>query len=298
MGYGATDGAGNWRPMAAGEFILGWPDEAQEIPGSAMPRDFSRNGTFFAYRKLHQDIEGFNAWIDETSRQLQTVWKMGSPVEARETLLAKMAGRWSDGVPLTVAPTYWEWQDFNRRHPPASDHSVRNDSERERAMVDFLFREDPAGTRCPLTAHIRRANTRDMLDPRASGDPKSRMGSALNNRRGSCAEACYGRAGAADDEHGVIMLVMCASLQRQFEFVQQQWMNYGLDSNAGNDTCPLIGNHGSDAKFTIAADPESGDPPFIATGLKQWVQTRGGDYFFMPSMTALRMIGMGVVDPT
>jgi len=41
-------------------------------------------------------------------------------------------------------------------------------------------------------------------------------------------------------------------------------MNYGLDSNAGNDTCPLIGNHGSDAKFTIAADPESGDPPFIA----------------------------------
>ena len=125
------------------------------------------------------------------------------------------------------------------------------------------------------------------------------MGSALNNRRRILRRGLpYGRAGAADGEHGVIMLVMCASLQRQFEFVQQQWMNYGLDSNAGNDTCPLIGNHGSDAKFTIAADPESGDPPFIATGLKQWVQTRGGDYFFMPSMTALRMIGMGVVDPT
>ena len=28
------------------------------------------------------------------------------------------------------------------------------------------------------------------------------------------------------------------------------------------------------------------------------VETRGGDYFFVPSMTCLRMIAMGIVDPT
>jgi hypothetical protein len=60
----------------------------------------------------------------------------------------------------------------------------------------------------------------------------------------------------------------------------------------------VIGNHGPEAKFLIPADPGSGNPPFIATRLRQWVQTRGGGYFFMPSMTALRMIGMGIVDPT
>jgi hypothetical protein len=94
------------------------------------------------------------------------------------------------------------------------------------------------------------------------------------------------------------MLTLCASLARQFEFVQQQWLNYGLDFGLGNDTCPLVGNHAPDARFVIAADPASGNPPFIAGGLPQFVSTRGGDYFFMPSMTALRMIGMGVVDPT
>jgi len=52
------------------------------------------------------------------------------------------------------------------------------------------------------------------------------------------------------------------------------------------------------AKFVIPADPASGHPPFIADGLPQFVETRGGEYFFVPSMTALRMIGMGVVDPT
>lgn len=299
IGFGASDGAGHWRPLAAGEFLLGWPDEAQEIAGAALPLDFSRNGTFVAYRKLHQDIESFDAWVAATAAELQRVWGIADPQEAKEVLLAKMAGRWSDGVPLIAAPTYQAWQDFNRRFPPKDDHRVRDDSARQRALVDFLYRDDPDGIACPMTSHIRRSNTRDMLDPRAGGPAKGRMGSALNNRRRIVRRGLpYGKGGAADGEHGVIMLVVCASLQRQFEFVQQQWINYGLDSNSGNDPCPVIGNHDEQAKFTIPADPASGTPPFIATGLKQWVQTRGGDYFFVPSMTALRMIGMGVVDPT
>ena len=94
------------------------------------------------------------------------------------------------------------------------------------------------------------------------------------------------------------MLVTCASLSRQFEFVQQQWLNYGLDFGAGNDTCPIVGNHGPDARFVIAATPESGNAPFIATGLPQAVSARGGDYFFVPGITALRMLAIGTIDPT
>ena len=101
----------------------------------------------------------------------------------------------------------------------------------------------------------------------------------------------------ADGEHGIVLLAHCASLFRQFEFVQQQWMNYGLDFNAGNDSCPIVGNHPPGARFVIAA-PDDTKPPFVASGLPQFVSTRGGDYFFAPSMTALRMIGTGVVDPT
>jgi hypothetical protein len=32
--------------------------------------------------------------------------------------------------------------------------------------------------------------------------------------------------------------------------------------------------------------------------MPQFVETRGGEYFFVPSMTALRMIAQGLVDPT
>ena len=83
-----------------------------------MPLDFSRNGTFFAYRKLHQDIDAFKAWVEATAGCCRRSGSWRRSKEARETLLAKMAGRWSDGVPLTVAPTYADWLDFNLRCPP------------------------------------------------------------------------------------------------------------------------------------------------------------------------------------
>jgi hypothetical protein len=48
----------------------------------------------------------------------------------------------------------------------------------------------------------------------------------------------------------------------------------------------------------IVRDPASGTRPFICDRVPQLVEPRGGDYFFIPSMTALRMIGMGIIDPT
>ena len=101
-----------------------------------------------------------------------------------------------------------------------------------------------------------------------------------------------------DSEHGIIFMAICASLFRQFEFVQQQWIQYGLDFNVGNDTCPVIGKHEEGAKFVIASDPDTGKPPFVCANLPPFVTTKGGEYFFLPSLTALRMIAMGVIDPT
>jgi hypothetical protein len=214
-----------------------------------------------------------------------------------------MVGRWSDGAPVARAPTFADWQAFQRQYPaasPESDH--RGYLAREEALAKFSYRDDPAGLACPLGSHMRRANTRDGMAP------TGREGSVLNNRRRIIRRGLpYGQSpeGVSDaDEHGVVMLIVCASLFRQFEFVQQQWINYGLDARSGNDTCPLVGNHspggeaGPKAKFVVPADPKSRRPPFIVEGIPQFVEARGGEYFFVPSMTALRMIGMGVVDPT
>ncbi|WP_122519571.1 MULTISPECIES: Dyp-type peroxidase [Pannonibacter] len=309
VGNGKLTPDQTWEPLATGEFLLGYPDEAQEVPGAAMPLEFSRNGTFIAYRKLHENVATFKSYMSEQAELYARI--MGVPQdEAYETLMAKFAGRWSDGIPLILAPTYQDWisERWNTWRSDLLKAQIAGDDAKVLALsqviTDYDFKGDPNGTACPITAHTRRMNTRDNLDPGyGSAETRKRASSVLNNRRRILRRGLpYGASDPAaptdDGDHGVLMLIMCASLFRQFEFVQQQWINYGLDFNAGNDTCPILGRHDAEAKFVIAVGKDSGKPPFIAARLPQFVTMRGGDYFFVPSMTALRMLGMGIIDPT
>lgn len=294
-----------WEPLATGEFLLGYPDEAQEIPGAAMPIAFSRNGTFMAYRKLHEAVGTFHAYIDEQAGRYAKMFHVPRP-EAVDTIKAKMVGRWEDGVPLTIAPTYAAWQRFRADLDTArAEKNKARLAEIALKFTNFTYASDPAGSKCPVTSHLRRANPRDGLGPTFTADGLSGDGSAIINRRRILRRGLpYGQydanAPVDDGDHGIIFMAICTNLFRQFEFVQQQWMQYGLDFNAGSDTCPVIGNHpkADEPKMVIPVDPDVGKLPFICDRVPQLVEPRGGDYFFLPSMTALRMIGMGIIDPT
>lgn len=306
-----------WAPIATGEFLLGQPDEAQELPPVAAPWDLTRNGSYMVYRKLHQNVASFHHYIAEQAGRLARVWDLSAEA-AHETLRAKIVGRWTDGIPLIAAGTYAEWRSMQAQWSdiPALRAKRGQRTPVEQARLDawddllsnFTFGDDEGGIKCPYGAHLRRVNTRDMLDPLLRDpDPKARTGSALNKRRHILRRGLpYGYSDpdhpSDDGEHGVIFMAICASLSRQFEFIQQQWIQYGLDFNVGNDTCPLVGNHLGDAdtspKYVLAADPNGDKPPYICANLPQFVTVRGGEYFFIPGLNGLRMIAEGSVDPT
>jgi Dyp-type peroxidase family len=300
-----------WAPIAAGEFIIGHANEAQELPPTAPPWSFTRNGTFMVYRKMHQNIACFDAYVDAQTALLMKMAPYDSADAAKKTIKAKMVGRWWNGIPLMAAPNYDEavrlasqWSDIPVIQLRKSRDRTPNEKQRladyNRLLTDFRYRGDVDGTVCPASAHIRRANPRDALDPYFA-DPKENPGSALTNRRRILRRGLpYGSAPVPDDtgEHGVIFMAQCASLFRQFEFIQQQWVNYGSSFNLGNDADPVVGLHREGAKFLIPADPAKGAAPFICANMPQFVETRGGEYFFIPSLTALREIAEGSVDPT
>jgi deferrochelatase/peroxidase EfeB len=313
---------GKWKPLAAGEFVLGHADESQELPPTSKPHEFMRNGTFMAYRKLHENVATFHEVVEDESQNYARIMDI-SIEEARETILAKMCGRWSDGVPLSVIPGYADWIAFGQERgwrdketgaflKTVDGWKAHTGYIRSPEASDFRYADDMAGFKCPAGSHLRRVNTRDYLDPLndASFDEKTgkqprnpKATSALNKRRRILRRGLpYGPPWSEEKtdetEQGVIMLIMGASLFRQFEFVQQQWIQYGLDFHQGNNTCPMLGNHEHHKRHVIPADPASGKPPYIMSKLKTFVECRGGDYFFVPSMVALRMIAMGIVDPT
>ena len=317
IGQGKLVG-GKWVPLATGEFLLGHPDESQELPPASVPPEFLHNGTFMAYRKLHENVGSFWEVVDRETEKYARIMEI--PLEeAKETLLAKMCGRWSDGVPLSLVPSYAEWRAFQVKMGWGGDKAGTVEGYKANQAwiatpeaANFRFADDMAGLKCPVGAHMRRVNPRDYMDPlnemgvdaETGAQPtNAKATSQLNNRRRILRRGLpYGPANLDDrsdeTEQGVIMMIIAANLFRQFEFIQQQWIQYGLDFHEGNNTCPLLGNHEQHKLHPIASDPTSGKPPFIMSGLKTFVECRGGDYFFVPSMTALRMMAIGIVDPT
>ncbi len=298
---GPYDEDTSWSPLETGEFILGQVDEGQELPVATQPAGFVRNGTFMVWRKLRQDVTAFDQEVERQAAIFQRANGVTDHEAAVETVRAKIAGRWSSGVPLLAAPTWADHQKVMADYADCIAISLRKPrdsleqqrlAEYSKLLTGFRYGDDIDGAKCPLGAHVRRANPRDMLDPQLSA---TQGASTLTNRRRIMRRgAPYVDPGG---EKGIVFMAICASLFRQFEFIQQQWINYGLEFDAGNDTCPLVGNRLQSDKHVIPSGPANATT-FIAAGLPEFVTTRGGDYFFLPSLSALRMLAMGTVDPT
>ncbi len=268
-GQGKLTQSGQWEALATGEFLLGYADEAGELPVAPIPHLLGRNGTFMVYRKLHQNVGAFRAYLEEKGRLY---------AGGKEKLAAKFVGRWRDGTPLELSPD-------------APDAAIVRDENRN---TNFRYNEDLSGARCPLGAHIRRVHPRDAF---------GFDGGLVNRRRIMRRGLPYGdyvpegKPVNDQDERGIVFIVVNASLFRQFEFVQQQWIDYGNDARQGNDRDPLVGNHEGRSKFVVQGTADASNATFICPALPNFVELRGGDYFFMPSLTGLAMLATNTVDP-
>jgi len=297
-----------WAPLETGEFILGYRDEALEYPKAPIPRLLSYNGTFMVFRKLHENVGAFNRYLGNTGKDFPG---------GEAALAAKFAGRWRNGAPLALFPNEADAEAFERKLTEAKMalRNAGNEQEKQAAKqaylklrtqsVGFNFNDDLDGSACPLAAHTRRTNPRGSLE--FGEDAYNTPGALVNRRRILRRGLPYGQVkdGDRDDgNHGIIFMSLNADIKRQFEFVQQQWMNYGNDFKQANDKDPILGNHSVDksgqanGRMIIQAKADSDKPPFFCSRIPRLVETRGGDYFFIPSITALRMIGEGIIDPT
>lgn len=287
-GRGKPTADGGWEPLATGEFLLGHFDEAHEYPPAPKPLLLSRNGTFMVYRKLHQNVGTFNAYLEGQGK----LYPGG-----KELLAAKFVGRWRDnGAPLVSAPDAESKKAWDAKFAQATPE------EQDNMLSSWDYDKDLSGAKCPFSAHIRRINPRTALEFGNKGAFDTP--GALSNRRRIIRRGLpYGEVKdpARDDgNHGIVIMMINADINRQFEFVQQQWINYGNDFKASNDKEIILGNHSNEypSKAVLQVDPDSDQAPFFLKAIPRLVETRGGDYFFVPSMTALRMIAEGEIDPT
>jgi Dyp-type peroxidase family len=274
----------------AGEFILGYLNEDGNYPSTPTApisqdkthalsllsetalKDFGRNGSYFVFRKIAQDVAGFRQYFQETF----------STPEERILMMSKVVGRWPSGAPLVQAPDV----------DPLGDRLPENDFLANHN--DFTYRTgDPQGFRCPFSSHIRRTNPRDALGQDVGESIKSSRRRRLL-RRG----AVYGDPlpqGILEDDgqaRGLLFFCINANIRRQFEFVQQSWVNAPTFNGLYDERDPLVGYNpdGSDRTMILPHAPLS-----QRLSLPNFVTLKGGAYFFLPSLSALNFLAAASV---
>ena len=301
--------------VCLGEFLLGYSNEygrytdrplldPQDQGSSELPfaedqpdrRDLGRNGTYLVMRQLSQDVRGFWQFLDKAASSIP---------EERYRLGSYMVGRQlTDGLPLVPLS-----QGAIAGIPNDGDGAAKN---------RFTYDADVEGAKCPYGAHIRRANPRNADIPSVPQGLISTLIRTLgfgnkNVRDDLIASARFHRvlrrgreygskltpeealqaAPPNEAERGLQFVAINANLQRQFEFVQNAWLMRTKFDGLTEESDPLLGNRApvTGCPFTDTFSiPQSGGVRRRLMGVPQFIAVRGGAYFFMPGIRALRYL--------
>ena len=287
---GGTDSRPDDQPkVEIGAILLGYATPVEDLRWRVpSPQVLGMNGSFNAFRVLEQRVEQFEEFLTQCAVALETdplgeqlvppgsETKWDPPVSRREALremvAAKMLGRWRNGVPLVLSPHTPSPQ------PSIPDHQLNNYGYAGDPHGRFLA--DPDGQMCPIGSHMRRANPRDAKTVQRNTNHARRL-----VRRGIPYGPMYHPSHPVSAERGLLGSFMCASLTVQFEALQYDWMNLGLqDPRITGTNDPLLGNN--DPLFSRFMFPV-GDGEVNFRGFSHFVHTRGGAYLFQPSISAI-----------
>lgn len=273
-----------------GQFLFGYAGQDETAPAFTVkgpvkepPIPFMANGAYLVFRRLAQLVPEFNAAVKAAATTTAGSANPTSP----DLLGAQMVGRWKSGAPIILAPT-------------ADDPDFAEDQPRTN---DFEFGGDRTGLVCPWAAHVRKAYPRDDVrhDPTASDEGVIARAEAFTQARRMLRRGiAFGpelteheaKTGTSAGQHRRGLLFKCyvTSITVQFEFVQQSWVDAGDFSQEGAGLDPIIGQ-GPQPKPWLGAAPVSkreADKPSFS--FADFVQMQGGEYFFAPSIPAIRSL--------
>jgi Dyp-type peroxidase family len=267
-------------------------------------------GSFLVFRKLEQDVVGFNGAVRDLSSQLGV----------NQDLAGAMAvGRFKDGTPIALRPEDG-LGDLNNFEYEANDRRAN---------------------KCPFHAHVRKTNPRGGTPFTSEEDERARRITRRGISYGVARDDMNGVSGIdtdRDDKLGLLFMCYQADIKRQFEFVMRAWVDdslfpaplrsipgSGIGIRGVNKLISAASIRISPLSFLapvfkslifavgrVTSPVNSGDDPIIGqvdgstqrwrtkwgmvgaekktVDFGNWVTLRGGEYFFAPSLNFLKAI--------
>ncbi|KAJ7143350.1 fungal peroxidase [Mycena crocata] len=248
--------------VPAGEILVG---EVGDSEITSRP-DWAKDGSFLAFRQLKQLVPEFNKFLTDNPIRAPGL----TPQQGSDLLGARMVGRWKSGAPVMLAPLFDD--------PELGANASRNN--------DFDYTEPGASdqSKCPFSAHIRKTRPRADI-----GLPENKTSNHHIVRGG----IPYGPEVTDDEassnttqiERGLAFVAYQSSLANGFQFLQQLWANNPSFVHGGVGFDPIIGANKGAPRPVFGLD--STDVTRNITLVTDFVVSRGGEYFFSPSLSAL-----------
>jgi Dyp-type peroxidase family len=258
--------------IAGGEFVLGYPRQQPDPADDPLfPQpEWTENGSYLVFRRLRQDVKGFRDFLGREGS------KLGTTVDL---LGAKLVGRYRSGAPLVGAEDAAE-----------DPGTTKSDVLEKDKINDFGYSTDPHGTQVPRAAHIRKAYPRDQ--PASRNEPGERprilrrgIPFGQSFRDGNPPHSLFGADPRFPNDRGLCFVSYQRSIRDQFELIQCSWVNQEAVPEAGDGVDPVASQ--ASPERMIRVPRIAADPVHLP---EQWVRTTGGEYFFSPSINALKLL--------
>ncbi|KAF2736410.1 Dyp-type peroxidase [Polyplosphaeria fusca] len=229
------------------------------------------DGSILAFRKLPQKVPEFEKFLLESAKSSNIDIPDGA--NGADILGARLVGRWKSGAPVRLAPL-------------ADDPELGKDEQRNNK---FKFSSNSQRS-CPFAAHVRKMNPRGDLDAEIINE-------RLILRRGipfgpevTSEEKITNK---TQNERGLYFVSYQSNLANGFSFLQKSWANnekFPVEKPFLSGFDPIIGQKvdQSPPREMIGANGDNVSSPMKLEA--QWVNSKGGEYFFSPSIPTLKNV--------
>ncbi|KAG1849193.1 hypothetical protein F4604DRAFT_94485 [Suillus subluteus] len=146
-----------------GVIIMGYPgDPVWDDPTTKVKRPaWTKDGTILVFRKLEQSVISFEDYVQRNGprwREFIPGGNISPPLnkqEAEDLFGARLIGRWKSGAPLAKCP-------FRDNQAVARDPDLKNDFDYIVRDNPNISQYEPSDYYCPFTAHTRKTAPRNL----------------------------------------------------------------------------------------------------------------------------------------
>ncbi|KAJ6572004.1 dye-decolorizing peroxidase precursor [Mycena capillaripes] len=266
--------------VPTGEILVGETGDAVSRPA------WAKDGSFLVFRQLKQLVPEFNKFLTDNPIHIPAL----TPKQGSDLLGARMVGRWKSGAPVFLAPLVDD--------PVLGADPTRNNNFTYGAPGQVTGQASTTDqSKCPFSAHIRKTRPRaDLGLPENSSSIHHIVRGGIPY--GPEVTTTEASSNTTQIERGLAFVCYQSSIPNGFQFLQHLWadnisnslpsingLNLMPNIHPGVGFDPIIGANQGAQRVVTGLDPT--DPTRAITLATDFVVSRGGEYFFSPSLSAI-----------